>query len=545
MNQTIRYTLKVLALTGLYLILAQYGVLFSLKQGNISPIWPPSGLAFAALLLFGKNMWPAITLATFLVTFLTHVPPLTALGVGIGNTLEALLGYYLFTRLKYNIDLKRLNDILGIIFIALVTPVIAATIGVYCFYYSHLLKHSELATAWGTWWWGDVLGIIVLTPFILIWSRHPTLPSKKNGFEGVLAFTSLLLFTIYSFLTLTDLRYLILVFLIWIAFRFQTRGVTLATFIITTTSVWMLFHGKILLNSDYHRNLILLQVYIVSISSTALILAGVIAERKRAEYQLRQSNENLEKIVRKRTKNLLEVNKKLKYQVVERKKAEEKKNEFIGIVSHELKSPITTIKTYAQLLEKQLNKKQDPHANYAQQINTYSDKITRLINDLLDISRVEEGKLPLTKVPFNLSKLLVSTVKNFTLIDKKHKYTATSHYDGDIIADKGRIEQILTNLLTNASKYSPEHTTISVTAKKERKNVIVSIHDEGIGMAPSEIKRIFERYYRISGTEEKKTMSVGLGLYITKVIIERHKGEIWVQSRKGRGSTFFFSLPIK
>lgn len=231
--------------------------------------------------------------------------------------------------------------------------------------------------------------------------------------------------------------------------------------------------------------------------------------------------------------------------ITERKELEERKDEFISIASHELKTPVATIKAFAQVLGKRLVKvggREDAH--FVTHINEQTDKLTGLIDDLLDVSRIEAGKLNLNVGEFKLSRLVDEVVANFKHTDADREITREGNFTGLVKGDAVRIEQVLVNLISNAIKYSPSEKQIIVNVGKQRGKALVSVRDFGSGISMEDQARIFERFYRTSLAQKNHRPGFGLGLYISSEIIRQHGGRIWVESRPGKGSTFFFSLPV-
>ena len=219
-----------------------------------------------------------------------------------------------------------------------------------------------------------------------------------------------------------------------------------------------------------------------------------------------------------------------------------KKDEFIALASHELKTPLTTIKGYLQILEK--SEQNDRDRLFIGKISNQVDKLNTLISDLFDVSKIEAGKLQLFMESFDLQELVTEIIETFQYTDKSHRIILQS--DGKPLpleADKARIEQVMLNLLTNAIKYSPKANEVLVTIESTESTVTVRVKDEGIGLSTEHQKKIFSRFYRAEGTAN--IAGLGLGLYLTKEIIDRHHGQIAVKSEPGKGSTFFFTLPLK
>lgn len=231
----------------------------------------------------------------------------------------------------------------------------------------------------------------------------------------------------------------------------------------------------------------------------------------------------------------------------EMKRQERQKNDFIKMANHELKTPVTTIKGYVQLLKKMRGNSEDQFlVNSLGTIENQVNKLNALIGDLLDISRMESGNLPLNTSEISIVKLVTETIEDIKASEQSHDIIFSLRHAGDIevTADKDRLTQVLNNLLTNAIKYSPQANKVHVALYVEDGQAIVSVEDFGIGMDKEELGKIFHRFYRVSGDDEKTFPGFGIGLYIVKDILKRHGGKIWVESEKNSGSKFFFSLPV-
>ncbi|HEY8930975.1 MAG TPA: ATP-binding protein [Mucilaginibacter sp.] len=221
-----------------------------------------------------------------------------------------------------------------------------------------------------------------------------------------------------------------------------------------------------------------------------------------------------------------------------------RKDEFIGIASHELKTPLTSLKGYLQLISSY--KRDDlPQAvkQYIEKANTSLNKLQRLINDLLDVSKIQAGKLEYEFNPVNLTELIKTCVENAEHIYPANKFI---NHDGHNYMVKGnaeRLEQVMMNFINNAVKYSPGSREVNIQTSVTDDRVCVSVTDHGIGLSAEQMERIFERFYRV---EDKKHMTsgLGMGLFISAEIIKYHGGEIGVTSELGHGSTFYFELPL-
>lgn len=231
--------------------------------------------------------------------------------------------------------------------------------------------------------------------------------------------------------------------------------------------------------------------------------------------------------------------------ITEQKQLDKKKDEFINIVSHELKTPLTTLKAFSQILQKHLlNLKDEKGILYLSKINLQADKILSLVKDLLDVGKISEGKLALNLQLTNIDVLIDGVITDIQAISEKHKIIKIGKANSNIVIDRERISQVLINLLTNAIKYSPSSDKVICKIIKNKKEIVIGIKDFGIGILKTDLKKIFDRYMQIESKEKEFLPSLGLGLYISSEIIARHNGRIWVESKSGKGSMFYFTLPL-
>ncbi len=223
---------------------------------------------------------------------------------------------------------------------------------------------------------------------------------------------------------------------------------------------------------------------------------------------------------------------------------DQRRDEMIAMIGHELRTPLTSIKGFTELLEKRAKTLKDQKIlDYAFLMHIQTERLIQLVRDIMDTSKIRTGKLVLSKVPFDLNGLLTETVKSLQPLTKKHTIARKTSGRLVIFADRGRINQVITNLLTNAIKYSPGKSKIIVTIRQTDDKVIVSVQDFGIGINPNQKERIFDPFYQGSNRLELGR-GLGPGLYISSQIVRLHHGRIWVESVVGKGSTFYFSLPL-
>lgn len=230
--------------------------------------------------------------------------------------------------------------------------------------------------------------------------------------------------------------------------------------------------------------------------------------------------------------------------ITERKKLEQRKDEFIGIASHELKTPLTSIKGYTQILERIIYQMGDEKLQkYLHRTNMYIDRLDSLIADLLDVSKIQAGKLQMDFSEFALDDLIRESVDEMLHTNRKHSIVINGTVDTNVQGDRHRLEQVFTNLLSNAIKYSPNSDKIIIHVEKNGPIVHVAVQDFGVGIPRTKISKLFDRFYRVEETS-KRFSGLGIGLYISNEIIQRHGGKMWVESDLNSGSTFHFTLPV-
>lgn len=232
--------------------------------------------------------------------------------------------------------------------------------------------------------------------------------------------------------------------------------------------------------------------------------------------------------------------------ITDRKQLEKQKDDFIDIVSHELKTPLTGIKAFSQLLERYLEQNKDKRGTfYLSKMTNQIDRLTQLMASFVNVYKIQNGKLALHKKNFLIEELISSTVSDFQYTTKSDIVLHDAKTKAFVHADREKIAQVLINLISNAIKYSPNADKVVVTTTQDPQKVTISVQDFGLGIPKEEQRKIFERFFRVKGKREKNISGLGLGLYISYEIVKQHKGKIWVESIEGKGSTFYFTLPKK
>ena len=230
--------------------------------------------------------------------------------------------------------------------------------------------------------------------------------------------------------------------------------------------------------------------------------------------------------------------------IEDQKEAVKRKDEFISIASHELKTPLTTIKAYVQLLDRSIGA-EDPTRMYVERTLVQVQKLDNLIVDLLDLSKIESGKLKFNKKPFAFEGVLSDAVEMIRQTFPAYTIVRKGAADVELFGDETRIEQVIINYLTNAVKYSPDHKEVQIEAGiQPGGQVYVRVKDYGIGIRKDHQTDIFGKFYRVEESANR-FQGLGIGLYICAEIIRRHEGQYGVESEPGQGSTFYFTVPIQ
>lgn len=238
----------------------------------------------------------------------------------------------------------------------------------------------------------------------------------------------------------------------------------------------------------------------------------------------------------------------LKHSQQELQESEARKDAFLSMASHELKTPITSISGYTQILQAIFAKEDRPQVvQYLTKMENQIDKLVKLISDLLDVSKIQTGNFVFQQEEIEVCSFAHDVVETMQGISPQHTISLTCAEQAEeakIAGDRDRLEQVIQNLLTNAIKFSPQSATVDVLVEVCQQRVIFSVRDYGIGIPQVHHDKIFERYYRVFDERDKKFPGLGIGLSIVAGIVEKHGGTCWVESEEGQGSTFSFALPL-
>ncbi|MCT7982123.1 MASE1 domain-containing protein [Laspinema sp. A4] len=535
--------IQILFVAGVYFFISKLSTTFITFPEGGSPVWPGSGIALAAVLLQGYPMLIGVFLGNLLVNF--YNTPWSAADLvmnfsfPLGNTLETLSAAYLIRKFLVNFRLfSRVKDvILFVICAGLISPMFSSTFGATTILLLGRISWDIYPRVWLSWWIGDVVGILVFAPFLLVFGQgfNEFLQKvEQRWMEGLVFGFITLVICQMAFVKGYPVEYMLLPLLVWVVFRFGQWAATLLLLIGSGIAIFATTNGSgPFIRNDLNESLILLQSFVGVFSLTTLTLSAVVCENEQAKQRLETANIQLQHLDR-------------------------LKDEFLANTSHELRTPLNGIIGIAESLIDGATGELPitTRANLAM-ISSSGRRLSNLVNDLLDFSKLKHKTLDLQLKPIDLRSLveIVFTLSLPLVGNKNLKLVNNISLDlPAVIADENRLQQILHNLIGNAIKFT-ETGTIEISAQRISGNdalekfsstsqLEITIFDTGIGIAEDKLERIFESFEQAEGSTGRLYGGTGVGLAIAKQLVELHGGQIWVKSRLGEGSKFSFTLPL-
>lgn len=548
----IQLSIVLCSLATVYILAGKFGLQLAIFHPSATPVWPPTGISLAAFLLLGYWVWPAIFLGAFAVNVTTAGSMVSSLAIATGNTLEGLIGALLVNSLANGRKcFTQQGDTIKFLLLAAVfSTAVSATFGVTSLALGGYADWQRYGEIWITWWLGDVVGALIVTPAIVLWVSDRALNWNRSQLleMGVsLPLLCLVTWTIFqSSQAMTGPTYLLAFFtltiLIWVAVRLGPRETITAVLLCAGIAIWGTLQGSgPFADGAQHERLLLLQAFIAVIAVTALVLAVGVAERRRAEHELDELNRTLERRIQDRTSTLQAT-------VEQLQEFNQLKTAFVGIVSHELRTPLTSIKSLSEnLLEGVAGPLNEKQKYYASRIQLNTDRLTRMLNELLNLSRMETGKMELRPTVLSLQELLSELVEVFQPLAQRKSITmdvGSMETMPKVRVDRDKLYEVLANLLENAIKFTPSGGRVHIDARVvDDRHIKMNVSDTGCGISEEHMSKIFDKFYRVEPGSGPVPGS-GLGLAIAKGLIELHGGTIGVESAPGKGSHFYFTLPF-
>ena len=666
-DSLLRQALIWIGVAALYFAAAKFGLKFAYIHSHVSPLWPPTGIAIAALLLFGNRVALAIFVAAFLANVGGPINVLAALAIASGNTLEAVVSKALLQAVNFDISFSRARDVLKFVVVVTLCTMVSATIGTVALCQTNAAQWSEFGSLWMTWWLGDVSGAVTVGPLIIAWVMG--LGVRLVGWRLFEAVLLVILLSLAALVTYGDsapaaLRYyplsrLIIPVSIWAAFRLGYRGLTLSMVLVSLFAAWGTVRGNGPFISLWGTNesLTVLQLFIATNAITFLFLASVVEERRLAQEaqartdkvlrhlasiventddvvigrdldglvtswnaaaeklygfkaeemvgrplsimipadraneepdilaRLRQGEriDHYETIRKAKDGRLIEVSlsvspikdargeiigySKIARDNTDRRRAEAEreallksehearaeaeeanrvKDEFLAVLSHELRTPLNAILGWASLLR---SGKLDPdNVERALEIIERNAKAqSKLIEGVLDVSRIVSGKLQLDVRPLQLSGIVQAAVDSIRpAADAKNmmlRVVTNGQAEPLVRGDANRLQQVVWNLLSNAVKFSPAGSEITVGLHSVNSHVEITVQDKGQGIPKEFLPHVFDRFRQGDSSTTRSHGGLGLGLAIVRHLVDLHGGTVTAESDGlGQGATFRVQL---
>ena len=518
------------ALLGLYFAAGKFGLsYFGYIHPSASAVWLPTGVALAALLLFGFRVVPAVFAGAFLVNVTTAGSIASSLGVALGNTLEGVLAVTLLERFAGG--RAAFASAAGILkfagLAALLSTMVSATIGVESLKLFGFAPEEGLAAIWFTWWLGDAAGAVLVTPLVVLWWTNPAWTwsaRRTRELALVLGAVGAVGAAVFFHPTLNayPLSFRCLAPLVWGALRFGPRelATAVALLAVVATASTATGSGPFAMTTP-NESLLVLQAYLALIAMTALPMAALTVERQ----------------------TLLEREQAAR---AEADAASRAKDEFLAILSHELRNPLAAVSTAAAVLD--TGKLGQPEVGkLVGSIRRQAQHLARIIDDLLDIGRLTANKLTLRKEPVELGAAIRRCVDVLAttrgLAAGRIELTLEAVW---IDADPVRFTQIVENLLGNALKHTPVGRHIGVAVRDIGSVAELRVEDEGFGIDAALLPRVFDPFRQGEQGLDRSTGGLGLGLTLVRRLVELHGGTIEAKSEGAdRGSLFIARFPSR
>jgi PAS domain S-box-containing protein len=628
----LRRALLVAAVFIAYVSAAKLGIELSVAHGVITPVWAPTGIALAALVLYGLRLWPAVALGAFVANATSGAAPLDAAFISVGNTLEAVVGGALLLHVGFRPALDRVRDVFSlIVFGALASTAIAATNGVTTLWISGEISGSDYGSEWLLWWIGDGMGDLIVAPLIFVLSTRPLRQlDLRARLEGLVVLAALIALSATVFLA-GQWRYPHILFpvLIWATLRFQQFGSVTSSFVVAAFAVAGAVRGTALLGQGGPTEIVqILEALTAGVAVSLLILGAVLAERSEAQRQLAAAHASLAEAQevahmgswewdiganrvswsdelyrlwglepqsldmtyerylasvhpadRKRARTIVEralasrAPFELDHRITlpdgsvrwihgaglvivdqsgaparmvgtaqdmtERRRIDELRDSILSAVSHELRTPLTSIIGFAiTLKERGTSLAQRTRDEMVEHLVQQAQKLDRLLSDLLDLDRLRHGSLRPSFRSTDVRELAEKVAADLDTNTHPIEIRGNSAYAE---VDGPKVERILGNLVSNAVKHTPPGTRISILVEARDGGVLISVDDDGPGVAREDREAIFDLFNRGSGGE--RVQGTGIGLSLVAQFTALHGGSAWVEENESRGASFRIFLP--
>ena len=508
-----------------YWFAARLSLQLALVHGQVTPIWPPTGIALVSMLVFGRRVWPAIFLAALAVNLPIGPSPVGAAFIAAGNTLAPLAAALFLQRAGFRIELDRLRDAGAIIVLgALVSMTISATLGTSVLVLSGAVPSASFWSTWAVWWTGDAMGVLLVAPFLLalLTNARTALPLRMAA-ELAALLVGIGVLTYLLFLNRMRLEYLVFPLIILAAWRFRLRGAAPAALIASGVAIWAAVQGTGPFGTEtLLQKMIALQVFNICVAVTSLVLTTFVESHERAEEMTRL--------------------------YVAANAASQAKIAFLHMAAHELRTPLTVLSGYLSLLsDGSVGAPPEAWKSPLGILAAKTRELERIVDDLLTASGLEVGPAKQEGEVIDLRRVVEDAVERIRPRADLLGAEVTVELPDDPVpveADPAKLGRVLDDLLNNALTYTIRTPRVRIALSTRTQRAIVHIEDNGVGISQEDRERVFDRLYRVADSQVV-VPGIGLGLYIARQLARSSGGTLAVESSTpGVGSVFALSLPL-
>ena len=509
-----------------YYVSARLGLELALVHGQVTPVWPPTGIALVAILVFGVRVWPAVAVAAFAVNLPIGPNPLGAACIAAGNTLAPLTAAALMKRAGFRLELDRLRDAAVIILLGALTGMaVSATVGSLVLVISGSVPGSNFAQTWAVWWTGDAMGVLLVAPFLLsFWPQagRPALAwSRQIELAALLGAVAVVTFV--AFQNPFRLEYLVFPLIAYAAVRFRLRGAAPAALIASGVAVWAAVNGTgPFAEENLLQKMVTLQGFNVFVALASFVLASYVDTRDREEQMSRL--------------------------YTAARMSNEAKSEFLRTAAHELRSPLSVLGGYLSLLSGgDLGNPPPKWVGPLEILTAKTWELNRIMDDLLEVSRLDGAVIP-GREKLDLRRVVEAAVERARPragLGGGQVSMKIPDERVEVVADASQLGHLIDNLLNNALIYATRPARILVRLSLEGPCAKIRVDDNGIGIPEGMREAVFEPFRRGQQPGFENVPGTGLGLYISRELAVAHGGTLALQkSVVDEGSTFTLTLPL-
>ena len=555
--------LKIVLVALLYYVSAQLGIWLSFPISKSMVLWPPEGIALALMIIYGRKIWPAITIgaliANALVILHLSIPfsmnaLVAMIAIAGGNTLEAIIGSLLIEKvIKTKNPFQRTKDVFSYLGIALIICFVGSGIGTGAMFVNGLVPSQGAVTYLLQWWLSNVVSVLIVTPFIIACTQKFTTELSMQRllewgvFAGALfVILSVLYYNPESVIVARALPFLIVPFLLWLGFRFNLQTTTVGILAVSFIAIYFTIRGlgPFVLDVEFN-SLLLVQIFIALVGISTIILYATVHERKEAELAMTKFNESLESKVKERTKELNEeiamhkrTEKKMKTSNSKLRKANVELDNFVYSVSHDLRAPIASVLGLVNLAKSE--KDIEMMRNYVKMIGESAEQQDSFIKDILDLSRNDRQEVAKEEIDFEpMINEIFDQLKHSSKDANVVKMIEIDQQKA-FLSDQRRLKVIFNNLISNSIRYSHDNAPqIKIDIKVNEATAKIRINDKGVGIPKEHLKNVFDMFYRANDDNAGS----GLGLYIVKETVEKLRGNVELNSQENEGTTVSLEIP--